>query len=339
MSQGKNPVQGKNPFEGRELEAARDLVSRFAEMKREIGKVIIGQEEVVDQLMIALLARGHCLLVGVPGLAKTLLIRTISQVLDLEFSRIQFTPDLMPTDITGTEILENNNSTGNKEFRFIKGPIFANIVLADEINRTPPKTQAALLEAMQEHRVTAANVTYTLSEPFFVLATQNPIEQEGTYPLPEAQLDRFMFNLWLDYPSEREEIDIVKSTTSEFRPELKKVMSASEICDFQDLVRMIPVADNVVEYAVKLVGRTRSKRGTAPDFINQYVGYGAGPRASQYLILGAKTRALLNGSYTPSIDDVKAVAVPVMRHRVITNFSAEAEGVTGVELIERLVNS
>ncbi|HET6511913.1 MAG TPA: AAA family ATPase [Candidatus Kapabacteria bacterium] len=306
-------------------------------MKREVGKVIVGQEEVVDQLMIALLARGHCLLVGVPGLAKTLLIRTISEVLDLDFSRIQFTPDLMPTDITGTEILETNISTGNKEFRFIKGPIFANIVLADEINRTPPKTQAALLEAMQEHRVTAANVTYTLSEPFFVLATQNPIEQEGTYPLPEAQLDRFMLNLWLDYPSEQEEIAIVKSTTSQYKAELRKIMTAKEICAFQDLVRMIPVADNVVEYAVRLVGKTRAKRPGVPEYISQYVSYGAGPRASQYLILGAKTRALLNGSYTPSIEDVRAVAVPVLRHRVITNFNAEAESITGVQLIERLI--
>ncbi len=330
-------MAAQNPFQGRELEAAKELVTRFAEMKREIAKVIVGQEEVVDQLMIALLARGHCLLVGVPGLAKTLLIRTISEVLDLDFSRIQFTPDLMPTDITGTEILETNISTGNKEFRFIKGPIFANIVLADEINRTPPKTQAALLEAMQEHRVTAANVTYTLNEPFFVLATQNPIEQEGTYPLPEAQLDRFMLNLWLDYPSEQEEIAIVKSTTSMYRAQLNKVMTAKEICEFQDLVRMIPVADNVIEYAVRLVGKTRAKRTTAPDYISQYVSYGAGPRASQYLILGAKTRALLNGSYTPSIDDVRAVAVPVLRHRVITNFNAEAESITGVQLIERLI--
>ena len=327
----------QNPFQGRELEAAKDLVTRFADMKREIGKVIVGQEEVVDQLMIALLARGHCLLVGVPGLAKTLLIRTISEVLDLDFSRIQFTPDLMPSDITGTEILETNVSTGNKEFRFIKGPIFANIVLADEINRTPPKTQAALLEAMQEHRVTAANVTYTLSEPFFVLATQNPIEQEGTYPLPEAQLDRFMLNLWLDYPSEQEEVAIVKSTTSQYKAQLNKIMSAQEICAFQDLVRMIPVADNVIEYAVRLVGKTRAKRAGVPDYISQYVSYGAGPRASQYLILGAKTRALLNGSYTPSIDDVRAVATPVLRHRVITNFNAEAESITGVQLIERLI--
>jgi len=323
--------------QGKELEAAQELVNKYRAVKKEVAKVIVGQETIVDQLMIALLARGHCLLVGVPGLAKTLLIRTVADVLHLNFSRIQFTPDLMPTDITGTEILEENISTGGKEFRFIRGPIFANIILADEINRTPPKTQAALLEAMQEHRVTAANTTYTLEEPFFVLATQNPIEQEGTYPLPEAQLDRFMLNLWVEYPTEREEIDIVKSTTSDYRPKLEKIMTANEICDFQDLVRTVPVADNVIEYAVRLVSKTRSKQQGVPDYISQFVSYGAGPRASQYLILGAKVRALLEGRYTPSIDDVRALAVPVLRHRVITNFNAEAEGITSVALIERLI--
>ncbi len=321
----------------REIEAAGDLVQKFQELKREVGKVIVGQEAVIDQLMIALLARGHCLLVGVPGLAKTLLIRTVSDVLRLSFSRIQFTPDLMPTDITGTEILEQNLSTGSKEFRFIRGPVFANIILADEINRTPPKTQAALLEAMQEHRVTAANTTYTLAEPFFVLATQNPIEQEGTYPLPEAQLDRFMFNLWLDYPTEQEEMEIVRSTTSDYHATLTKVMDANEICAFQDLVRTVPVAENVISYAVRLVGKTRPKRTGTPDYISKYVSYGAGPRASQYLVLGAKVRAVLNGRYTPSIEDVRALALPVLRHRIITNFNAEAEGLSSVEMIERLV--
>jgi MoxR-like ATPase len=322
---------------GREIEAAGDLVQKFQELKREVGKVIVGQEAVIDQLMIALLARGHCLLVGVPGLAKTLLIRTVSDVLHLTFSRIQFTPDLMPTDITGTEILEQNLTTGSKEFRFIRGPVFANIILADEINRTPPKTQAALLEAMQEHRVTAANMTYTLAEPFFVLATQNPIEQEGTYPLPEAQLDRFMFNLWLDYPTELEEMEIVRTTTSDYHATLTKVMDANEICAFQDLVRTVPVAENVISYAVRLVGKTRPKRAGTPDYITKYVSYGAGPRASQYLVLGAKVRAVLNGRYTPSIEDVKALALPVLRHRIITNFNAEAEGLSSVEMIERLV--
>ncbi len=322
---------------GREIEAAGELVRKFAALKREIAKVIVGQEAVIDELMIALLARGHCLLVGVPGLAKTLLIRTLADVLHLSFSRIQFTPDLMPTDITGTEILEQNVSTGGKEFRFLRGPVFANIILADEINRTPPKTQAALLEAMQEHRVTAANTTYTLAEPFFVLATQNPIEQEGTYPLPEAQLDRFMFNLWLDYPSEQEEMQIVRTTTSEYAASLEKVMNAKEICDFQDLVRTVPAADNVISYAVRLVAKTRPKRGTTPDYISKYVSYGAGPRASQYLVLGAKVRAVLDGRYTPSIEDIRALAVPVLRHRIITNFNAEAEGLSSVEMVERLV--
>jgi MoxR-like ATPase len=322
---------------GDAVEQARSLVGKFKDLKREVAKVIVGQDQIIDQLLIGLLARGHCLLIGVPGLAKTLLIRTLSDVLDLRFSRIQFTPDLMPTDITGTEILEENISTGGKEFRFIRGPIFANIILADEINRTPPKTQAALLEAMQEHRVTAANTTYTLDEPFFVLATQNPIEQEGTYPLPEAQLDRFMLNLWLDYPSEKEEIEIVRTTTTGEQQKLNKIMSGDEICIFQDLVRDVPVADNVVEYAVRLVGRTRAKRSGVPDYISNYVSYGAGPRASQYLVLGAKVRALLEGRFTPSIDDIRALALPVLRHRIITNFNAEADGVTTVSLIEKLI--
>jgi MoxR-like ATPase len=331
------PPPRTNGLAGKELDHAKELVAKYLATKKEIGKVIIGQEQIIEELLIALLGRGHTLLIGVPGLAKTLLISTLASVLDLKFSRIQFTPDLMPSDITGTEILEQNMSTGGKEFRFIKGPIFANIVLADEINRTPPKTQAALLEAMQEHRVTAANTTYALDEPFFVLATQNPIEQEGTYPLPEAQLDRFMLNLWLDYPSQQEEIDIVKSTTSEYRPQLTKVLHANDIILYQDLVRYVPIADNVVEYVVRLVGMTRPKNGTAPDYVKKYVSYGAGPRASQNLVLGAKVRALLDGRFTPSIDDIRRLAVPVLRHRVVLNFNAEAEGLSAVDLIERLI--
>lgn len=326
-----------NGLVGKELDHARELVAKYQATKKEIGKVIIGQEQIIDELLIALLGRGHTLLIGVPGLAKTLLISTLASVLDLKFNRIQFTPDLMPSDITGTEILEQNISTGGKEFRFIKGPIFANIILADEINRTPPKTQAALLEAMQEHRVTAANTTYVLDEPFFVLATQNPIEQEGTYPLPEAQLDRFMLNLWLDYPSEKEEIDIVRTTTSEYRPTLDKILHAKDIILYQDLVRYVPIADNVIEYVVRLVGMTRPKSSTAPDFVKKYISYGAGPRASQNLVLGAKVRALLEGRFTPSIDDIRKLAIPVLRHRLVLNFNAEAEGVSAIDLIERLV--
>jgi MoxR-like ATPase len=290
---------------------------------------------VVEQLLIALFARGHCLLVGVPGLAKTLLIRTVADSMDLSFSRVQFTPDLMPGDITGTEVIEENRTTGEKAFRFIKGPIFANIVLADEINRTPPKTQAALLEAMQEHSVTASGTTYRLEEPFFVLATQNPIEQEGTYPLPEAQLDRFMFNLRLDYPSHDEEVTVVKTTTSSAAASISKVMNAADILGFQELVRRIPVADNVIEHAVSLVRSTRPVTSTV-KVVKDFVSYGAGPRASQYLVLGAKSRAALQGRFTPSIDDVNAVALSVLRHRLVTNFSAEAEGVSVDTIIREL---
>lgn len=322
-----------------DVEAVTELTASFSAIKQEIGKVIIGQESVIEQLLVSLLSRGHCLLIGVPGLAKTLLIKTLSDVLDLKFSRIQFTPDLMPSDISGTEIIEENVSTGAKAFRFVKGPIFANIVLADEINRTPPKTQAALLEAMQEHKVTAAGQTHTLEEPFFVLATQNPIEQEGTYPLPEAQLDRFMFNLWLDYPSFDEELLIVKSTTSPYVPELKHILGASDIVRFQDLIRRVPVADSVIQYAVKLVARTRPKNGQAPQFIKDWLTWGAGPRASQFLILGAKTRAVLAGRFNPDVDDVRAVAIPVLRHRIIPNFNAEADGVTPIAIVEKLLAS
>ena len=320
-----------------DVDAARELNESFGVLRNEIAKVIVGQDAIVEHLLIALLSRGHCLLVGVPGLAKTLLIRTLSQVLDLKFNRIQFTPDLMPSDITGTEIIEENHSTGAKAFEFIQGPVFANIVLADEINRTPPKTQAALLEAMQEHRVTAAGHTYTLSEPFFVLATQNPIEQEGTYPLPEAQLDRFMFNLWLDYPSHKEEVEIVKSTTSMFTPELKHVLTGAEITSYQDLVRRVPVADNVIEFAVRLATRTRPKLDESPKFVKDWLSWGAGPRASQYLILGAKTRSLLSGRHTPDIDDVRALAGPVLRHRIVPNFNAEADAVSAIDIVDRLV--
>ncbi len=322
-----------------DVEAVETLRNSYMEIKREIAKVIIGQDYIIEQLVVSLLARGHCLLVGVPGLAKTLLIKTLAQVLDLKFSRIQFTPDLMPSDITGTEIIEENVGAGTKSFKFVKGPVFANIVLADEINRTPPKTQAALLEAMQEHHVTAAGQKYVLEEPFFVLATQNPIEQEGTYPLPEAQLDRFMFNLWLEYPSHSEEVEIVRSTTSMYEPQLGRILNAREIIAFQDLVRRVPVADNVVRYAVDLVTRTRPNSPTAPEFIRNWLSWGAGPRASQYLILGAKTRAILEGRHTPDSSDAKAMAGPVLRHRIVPNFNAEADGVTAIQIIEKLLQN
>ncbi len=323
--------------------SAKDL-SVIQEMKeahdtivQEVSKVIVGQRQVIDELLISLLARGHCLLVGVPGLAKTLLISTLARVLQLKFSRIQFTPDLMPSDITGTEIIEEDMGTGRKSFKFVRGPVFANIVLADEINRTPPKTQAALLQAMQEHEVTAAGETFKLEEPFFVLATQNPIEQEGTYPLPEAQLDRFMFNLWVNYPSLEEEKQIVKTTTGGREASLKIVLDAARIMQLQKLVREVPVADNVVDFAVHLTRKTRPNENGAPPFIKDWISWGAGPRASQYLILGAKTRAILDGRPTPDIDDVRAVATPVLRHRLVTNFNADAEGVDAVKIVERLL--
>lgn len=320
-----------------DVEAVKKLSQSYSKLRVEIAKVIVGQEAIIEHLMVALLARGHCLLVGVPGLAKTLLIKTLAETLDLKFSRIQFTPDLMPSDITGTEIIEENVSTGQKSFKFVRGPIFANIVLADEINRTPPKTQAALLEAMQEHHVTAAGATHLLDEPFFVLATQNPIEQEGTYPLPEAQLDRFMFNLWLDYPTFDEEVAIVKTTTSPYQANLHHVLNAKEIIAYQDLVRRVPVADNVIQFAVQLVERTRPQSPTALPFVKSWIRWGAGPRASQYLILGAKTRAILSGRHTPDINDVKAMAAPVLRHRLVTSFNAEAEGVSPLQIIDKLL--
>lgn len=310
--------------------------SKIKEIRKEISKVIVGQDNVIEELLISLFAKGNCLLIGVPGLAKTLLIKTLADVLDLNFSRIQFTPDLMPGDITGSEVIEDDLSTGKKSFRFVKGPIFANIVLADEINRTPPKTQAALLEAMQEHEVTAAGNNYKMSEPFFVLATQNPIEQEGTYPLPEAQLDRFMFNIWLDYPSANEEVEIVRNTTLEKISKVNKLMGGEEIIKFQNLVRRVPVSENVLNYAVNLVRVTRPSN-TEDEFVKKYIDYGAGPRASQYLILGAKSRAALQGRFTPDIDDVKAVAVSVLRHRIVSNFSAEAEGISTKDIINKLI--
>lgn len=321
-----------------DIEAVERLKQANKQITSEIGKVIIGQNHVIEELLIAMLAKGHCLLVGVPGLAKTLLINTLAQVLNLKFNRIQFTPDLMPSDITGTEIIEDDTSTGHKAFKFIKGPVFANIVLADEINRTPPKTQAALLQAMQEHEVTAAGTTYVLEQPFFVLATQNPIEQEGTYPLPEAQLDRFMFNLWVDYPAREEEIQIVKATTSAYEARVKPRLNADEILKLQNLVRRVPVADQVIDYAVELVRKTRPKYENGPAFIREWVRWGAGPRASQYLILAAKTRAILQGRPTPEIDDVKATAKPVLRHRLVTNFNAEAEGIGADDIVNRLID-
>jgi MoxR-like ATPase len=327
----------ENMKDAADLQAVEKLKEARSRIKAEIAKVIIGQDQVIEELMIALLSNGHCLLVGVPGLAKTLLISTLARVLDLKFSRIQFTPDLMPSDITGTEILEENKSTGQRDFKFVRGPVFANIVLADEINRTPPKTQAALLQAMQEHEVTAGGQTHKLEEPFFVLATQNPIEQEGTYPLPEAQLDRFMFNIFVDYPSYQEEHKIVKSTTAVLHYDVNKVMTGKEISILQQLVRKVPVSDHVVDYAIKLVRATRRNEAGVADYITNWVTWGAGPRASQYLILGAKTRAILDGRYTPSVEDVKAVAKPVLRHRIVTSFNAEADGVGTMEIIEKLM--
>ncbi|OGG44842.1 MAG: AAA family ATPase [Candidatus Handelsmanbacteria bacterium RIFCSPLOWO2_12_FULL_64_10] len=319
----------------------REMMGRLREAKEkisgEIGKVIVGQKEIIEQLLIALLCGGHCLLVGVPGLAKTLLINTLAKALDLSFSRIQFTPDLMPSDITGTEVLEEDLSTGRKVFRFVKGPIFANVVLADEINRTPPKTQAALLQAMQEHEVTAGGETLKLFEPFFVLATQNPIEQEGTYPLPEAQLDRFIFNLWIDYPTEEEEREIVRQTTSAYVGEVQKVLNADQIVELQRLVRRVPVPEPVVDYAVRLVTSTRPGHNGAPAYVRETVSWGAGPRASQCLVLGAKARAVLDGRPSASVEDVRTVAIPAMRHRIVTNFNAEAEGIGAVDIVRRLL--
>jgi len=315
-----------------DTEALQDFVLKYNQLTKEISKVIVGQEDTIKNVLISIFSKGHCLLIGVPGLAKTLLVNTISDTLGLSFNRIQFTPDLMPSDIIGSEILDEQ-----RNFKFIKGPLFANIILADEINRTPPKTQAALLEAMQERQITAAGKKYVLDKPFFVLATQNPIEQEGTYPLPEAQLDRFMFNVWLDYPKYAEELQVVKLTTANIQPQLNKIVNAEEIIFFQDLIRKIPVADNVIEYAVKLVNKTRLNSDFTAEITKKYLQWGAGPRASQYLIIGAKAHAAINGKFSPDIEDVKAVALPILRHRIVLNYKAEAEGVSVEEIINQLL--
>ncbi len=317
-----------------DVEAVDAFVVKYKELNAEIGKIIIGQDEVVKDVIISIFSKGHCLLIGVPGLAKTLLVNTIADVLGLTYNRIQFTPDLMPSDIIGSEILGED-----RNFKFIKGPLFANIILADEINRTPPKTQAALLEAMQERSVTTGGKRYELGNPFFVLATQNPIEQEGTYPLPEAQLDRFMFNVWLDYPSLQDEITVVKNTTSNRKVELRKVISNEEIIYFQELVRRIPVTDNVLEYAVKLASKTRPNTEHAAEIANKYLSWGAGPRASQYLIIGAKCHSLIKGKYSPDIEDVKAVAAAILRHRIVRNYKAEAEGISVDAIISELLKA
>ena len=315
-----------------EVQELDDFKKSYEDFRAEIAKIIIGQDEVVKNVLISIFSQGHCLLVGVPGLAKTLLVQTIAQSLGLEFNRIQFTPDLMPSDIVGSEILNEN-----RQFTFNKGPLFANIVLADEINRTPPKTQAALLEAMQERSVTAAGTRYELAKPFFVLATQNPIEQEGTYPLPEAQLDRFMFNVVLDYPSYEEELEVIKSTTSDKDVKLNKVLNAEQILNYQKLIRKIPVADNVMEYAVKLVAKTRPNTEHASERVNKFISWGAGPRASQFLVIGAKCHAAINGKYSPDIEDVKAVAEPILRHRLVKTYQADAEGISIEQIIQELL--
>jgi MoxR-like ATPase len=322
---------------GEEIAAIEKLQKGYHDMKAELGKVIVGQDAVIEELLISLFCRGHALLVGVPGLAKTLLISTLAKTLGLSFNRIQFTPDLMPSDITGTEVIEEDKTTGGRQLRFVRGPVFANVILADEINRTPPKTQAALLEAMQEHQVTAGGKQHRLPQPFFVLATQNPIEQEGTYPLPEAQLDRFMFNINVGYPTEDEEFQIVRLTTMGRKVELQHVLTGEEVLQLQEIVRKVPVADHVIRYALQFSRLTRRTEGGCPDFINEYVGWGAGPRASQYLILAGKARALLKGRYHVSTEDIRQVALPVLRHRVVTNFNAEAEGIKSDTIVKKLI--
>jgi MoxR-like ATPase len=322
-----------------EAQAVRELAAAYEVMTGQIGKVIVGQKEVVEQLLMALFSRGHCLLVGVPGLAKTLLVSTVARILHLSFKRIQFTPDLMPADITGTDILQDDPDTGRRKFVFLPGPVFANMILADEINRTPPKTQAALLEAMQEHHVTAGGHTYRLPEPFFVLATQNPIEQEGTYPLPEAQLDRFMFHIIVGYPDRDEELEIMKRTTSLAKTELETLLSAEQILHLQNVVRQVVVAEHIFAYAADLVRATRPRDPGVPKFITELVSWGAGPRASQYLILGGKARAILHGRLHVTTDDIRYVAYPVLRHRLVTTFNADAEGITADEIVSRLIKA
>ena len=324
---------------GADLRAVEALARARSAIVEQIEKRVVGQREVVEHLLIALFSRGHCLFVGVPGLAKTLLISTLAEVLNLTFNRVQFTPDLMPSDITGTDILEEDKATGRREFRFVRGPLFANIILADEVNRTPPKTQAALLQAMQEYRVTAGGETYPLDLPFLVFATQNPIEQEGTYPLPEAQLDRFMFLVDVGYPTAEEEVQIVKSTTSGSTPRLTKVLSPEQILALQELVRRVPVPDHVVRYAVELVRQTRPREPGAPEVVRKHVNWGAGPRASQYLVVAAKARAVLQGRFAATVEDVRALALPVLRHRVLPNFAAESEGITSVRIVQQLLET
>jgi len=320
-----------------DIQAVKDLNAAYEKMTEQIGRVIVGQAKVIEQVLVAMFCQGHALLVGVPGLAKTLLISTLSRVLHLSFRRVQFTPDLMPSDITGTEVLEEDRTTGKRVFRFVHGPLFANMILADEINRTPPKTQAALLEAMQEHRVTVGGETYKLPEPFFVLATQNPIEQEGTYPLPEAQLDRFMFNIYVDYPSDEEELRIMKQVTGTYEAELSTALTGEDILRLQQIVHRVPVADHVFLYARDLARASRPASNEAPDFVNELVNWGAGPRAGIYMILAAKARAILHGRYHATTDDVREMALPVLRHRVITTFNAEAAGITADEVVLRLL--
>jgi len=321
-----------------DLEAVNNLEKARNNFFKEVGKKVVGQTEILEHLLISILTQGHSLLIGVPGLAKTLIIKTLSDVLELSFNRVQFTPDLMPSDITGTELIDVDKTSGERSFRFFKGPIFSNIVLADEINRTPPKTQSALLEAMQEHNVTSGGQTYELDEPFFVLATQNPIEQEGTYPLPEAQLDRFMLSLNIDYPAEEDEISIVRGTTTINDDELKPIMTKSEIIYYQNLVKRVPASDNVVKYAVKLTSATRPQSESAPDFINESVDWGAGPRASQHLVLGAKAKAILEGRPSPNISDIESLALPILRHRVLPNFNAESDGLKVDDIINNLLD-
>lgn len=342
-----NNTENAVSLSGGEVEAVRTLSTSWERIRRELAKAIVGQADVIDQLLICLFARGHCILEGVPGLAKTRAIRSLAQTLSLSFSRIQFTPDLMPSDITGTEIIEENKSTGVRQLRFVNGPVFANVILADEINRTPPKTQAALLEAMQEYQVTAAGFTHRLPQPFYVLATQNPIEQEGTYPLPEAQLDRFMFKVLVDYPSEEEELRIISLTTMSADPVMERVFSDEDILALQDIVRKVPCPDHVMRYAMRLARATRPARltgrrddesgGPVLKFVSDYISWGAGPRASQNLVLAGKARAILNGRYHVSTEDIQSVAHPVLRHRIVTNFNAEAEGVGVDQLVDRLL--
>jgi MoxR-like ATPase len=321
-----------------DVKAVEVLAEARKKIEAEIEKVIVGQKKVIEEILICLLSSGHGLIIGVPGLAKTLIVNTLANVLDLLFNRVQFTPDLMPADITGTEIIEEDATTGKRTFRFVPGPVFSNVVLADEINRTPPKTQAALLQAMQEHKVTIAGTTHILPEPFYVLATQNPIEQEGTYPLPEAQLDRFMFSIYIDYPTPAQELEIVKTTTSAYTPKLTKVLNSADIINLQKLLRRVPVADDIIKYAVNIATSTRPTNNEL-KFVSDWVSWGAGPRASQYLILGAKARAVLDGRYTPIRDDVKAVAQTVLRHRIVTNFNAEADGIKAEEIIRRILET